>query len=223
MRALLKKDFYTLKESKLLILILVFLVVVMDLWGGMGGSNFVLLYVSWFSAVLVLNTISYDEMDNGYAFLLAMPFSRKQYVLEKYIFGLLTGLAGLLFSIASGLIMVPLSFENTQEVSGFAVGNGKWWSLYFMTICIFLFMQALMIPIQLKFGGQKGRSAMIILFAVLFGFGAAFVKSGATEDLWDRINRFTLGQICGTGLAVALLCLVLSYCCSIRIMEKKEF
>lgn len=219
MRALLKKDFYTLKESKLLILLLVIFVLVMDIWGGMGGSNFVVLYVTWFSAVLVLNTISYDEMDNGYAFLLAMPFSRKQYVLEKYLFGLLTGLAGLLFSVASALLIVPFSKESVQG----AAGSGTWWSLYFITMCMLLFIQAIMIPIQLRFGGQKGRSAMIILFAAIFGAGAALVKSGAMEDVLERLSMLSLEQLCGAGLAAVLFCLVISYCCSVRVMEKKEF
>lgn len=223
MRALLKKDFYTLRESKLLIMLLVIFVLVMDIWGGMGGSNFVLLYVTWFSAALVLNTISYDEMDNGYAFLLAMPFSRKQYVLEKYLFGLLTGIAGLLFSAASALLIVLFSKESAQDAAGFAMDSRMWWPLYFITMCMLLFMQAMMIPIQLKFGGQKGRSAMIILFAAIFGAGAAFVKSGTMEGVWERFSMLSLGQICWAGLAAALLCLVLSYCCSIRIMEKKEF
>lgn len=223
MRALLKKDFYTLKESKLLILLLVIFVLVMDIWGGMGGSNFVILYVTWFSAVLVLNTISYDEMDNGYAFLLAMPFSRKQYVLEKYLFGLLTGLAGLLFSVAAALLIVPFSKESAQGAAGFAAGSESWWSLYLITMCMLLFMQAIMIPIQLRFGGQKGRSAMIILFAAIFGAGAALVKSGAMEEVLDRLSMLSLGQLCGAGLAAAFLCLVISYCCSVRTMEKKEF
>ena len=75
MKALFKKDFYALKESKILILIMLFVVVIMGFWGKGESTGFILSYVTVLSGVLVLNTISYDEMDNNYAFLLTMPFS----------------------------------------------------------------------------------------------------------------------------------------------------
>ena len=34
-----------------------------------------------------MSSISYDEFDNGNAFLFSLPITRKDYVLEKYIFG----------------------------------------------------------------------------------------------------------------------------------------
>lgn len=176
MKALFKKDFYALKESKILILIMLFVVVIMGFWGKGESTGFILSYVTVLSGVLVLNTISYDEMDNNYAFLLTMPFSRNAYVMEKYLFGIITGTAGWLFSIAVIL-----------ATSGSFGQNGVfWWSLCAASLCLVYLLQAVMIPIQLKFGGQKGKIVILILFAAVVGAVAAAAKSA---DLIDRGSR----------------------------------
>ena len=55
---------------------------------------FMIGYMTMISAILSIGTISYDEFDNGYPFLMTLPVTRKSYVLAKYVFCLLTCLAG---------------------------------------------------------------------------------------------------------------------------------
>ena len=50
-------------------------------------ATFVSGYISIVFAMFAISTISYDEYDNGNAFLFTLPFSRKEYVLSKYVFG----------------------------------------------------------------------------------------------------------------------------------------
>ena len=57
-------------------------------------STFVVSYFTMIASMFVLSTISYDEYDNGYAFLFSMPFSRTSYVKEKYVFSILVGGGG---------------------------------------------------------------------------------------------------------------------------------
>ena len=45
------------------------------------------LLMSFFTA----STISYDEFNHGFFYLFSLPVSRKGYVAEKYLFGVLTG------------------------------------------------------------------------------------------------------------------------------------
>ena len=63
-----------------------------DIW------SLVSLCVVWDStivtAIFAITTISYDEFDNGLAFLMTLPVTRKQYVAEKYLLG-----AGLTLSL----------------------------------------------------------------------------------------------------------------------------
>lgn len=214
MKALFKKDFYALKESKILILIMLFVVVIMGIWGGGESTGFILSYVTVLSGVLVLNTISYDEMDNNCAFLLTMPFSRSAYAAEKYLFGIVTGTVGWIFSV-----VVILATSGPFEQNG-----DFWWSLCAASLCLVYLLQAVMIPIQLKFGGQKGKIVILILFAAVVGAVAAAAKSaGLMERIEAFMEHISLGGICAAGLAFSILCLLLSFACSVGIMKRKEF
>lgn len=48
-------------------------------------------YCTMFGMLFTVNTISYDEFDHGYLFLFTLPVTRKDYVLEKYVFMMLCG------------------------------------------------------------------------------------------------------------------------------------
>ena len=50
-------------------------------------GSFMTGYLSMISAILAIGTISYDEFDNGYPFLMTLPITRKGYVLAKYQIG----------------------------------------------------------------------------------------------------------------------------------------
>lgn len=51
-----------------------------------------------------MSTISYDEFDNGNAFLFSMPITRKSYTVEKYAFGLIFGMVFWLLATVIALI-----------------------------------------------------------------------------------------------------------------------
>lgn len=42
--------------------------------------------MTMFGAMIAVGTLSYDETDNGLAFLMTLPVDRKTYVREKYLF-----------------------------------------------------------------------------------------------------------------------------------------
>lgn len=42
--------------------------------------------MTMFRAMIAVGTLSYDETDNGLAFLMTLPVDRKTYVREKYLF-----------------------------------------------------------------------------------------------------------------------------------------
>ena len=51
------------------------------------GPSFLISYVSVLAAVMALNTIASDDMDNGMPYIFTFPISRKEYVKEKYLLG----------------------------------------------------------------------------------------------------------------------------------------
>lgn len=89
MKGLLIKDIKLMKNQKNFFFIMLFVAVAM-LFAEF-DSSFVVSYFTMIASMFVLSTISYDEYDNGYAFLFTMPFARKAYVKEKYMFSILMG------------------------------------------------------------------------------------------------------------------------------------
>ena len=67
---------------------------------------FVISYATFIAAMFVISSISYDEFNNGNAFLFTLPVTRTGYVKEKYLFAatLATG-AWLAATILSLLVM----------------------------------------------------------------------------------------------------------------------
>ena len=91
MKGLLIKDFVYIKNQRVFLLILA----AISVYFFVSGQNlfFVVTYVSAMFATLIVNTVSFDEQDGGMGFLFTLPISRKAYVLEKYVFGILMALA----------------------------------------------------------------------------------------------------------------------------------
>ena len=68
-------------------------------------------------AFLVGMTISYDEMNNGLAFLMTLPVTRRQYVAEKFICGLLSLFLGFVYTMVVAVIqsMIGNSAPDLKE------------------------------------------------------------------------------------------------------------
>ena len=62
------------------------------------GPSFLISYVSVLAAVMALNTIASDDMDNGMPYIFTFPISRKEYVKEKYLLG--AGMVTVLWAVA---------------------------------------------------------------------------------------------------------------------------
>ena len=96
MKGLLEKDLRLMLSRKQSILI--FIVASLFVAFTMDGS-FVVSYLTMLFTVIAISTLSYDEYDNGFAFLMTLPFSRKTYVREKYIFTLLAEITAWVISV----------------------------------------------------------------------------------------------------------------------------
>ena len=81
MKGLLIKDLKLLKGQKNFFVVLIVIAIVLSV--SMSSPSFVIGYMTFIGAVFTLSTISYDEFDNGNAFLFTLPFSRMDYVIEK--------------------------------------------------------------------------------------------------------------------------------------------
>lgn len=92
--------------------------------------------------MFTLSTISYDEFDNGNAFLFSLPVSRSGYVVEKYCLALLLGGGAWIF--ATVLAMGAVIIRKIMPAGDLVV-------IALFILPVMLMMQAVMLPIQLKF------------------------------------------------------------------------
>lgn len=217
MKGLLVKDFKLIKLQKNLFIVIIAIAigfaVIYD------SPTFILGYLTFVVSMFTLSTITYDEFDNGNAFLFTLPISRKSYVVEKYGFSFLVGTGSwflaVLLTVAFSLIKptVPI-----LEVVMTAI----------MIFPVMLIIYAVMIPFQLKFGGEKGRIAMVGAVGLLFIIGFVVVKIAEIFgiDLLNIINTLptlNMGILVASTVVIAVIIFVVSMRISISIMNKKEF
>ena len=90
MKGLLIKDFRLIKVQKNFL----FLIGAIGIGLALLSENtvYTIGFISFIFSMLSISTISYDELDNGNAFLFSLPVTRKTYTIEKYCFGLFMGL-----------------------------------------------------------------------------------------------------------------------------------
>ncbi len=217
MKGLLIKDLKLIMTQKLLIFIV----------GGVscyllvtGKAEFGMSYMAFILAILVINTINYDDHHNGMSFLLTFPISRKIYVIEKYLLGMILIAAAM---AAGSVVLIIVSSAKSvdyapQEWFGAGVGS-------LLSASVFLSGS---LPLQLKYGAEKGRMVMatVIICAGVAGYTIQQVVKAASIDVSAVVEPFLQADAIKVAAAVCILAiglLALSYVISVAIMKKKQF
>ena len=217
MRGLMEKDLrLTLARKQTL---LIFIVMAMIMGVTMDGS-FLVGYLTMLGSIIAVGTISYDEFDNGFAFLMTLPFDRKTYVSEKYLFSLLME-AG---SWCAGAIIYCIG----SLVRGSGVNPLGELPMLLSLIPVLFLSVSVFIPLQLRYGSEKSRVALFLVFGLmaLLVFGAKQFMSGREQTLAGLEASLDALPPAVVLLILTAVCGILSfvsYLCSVRIMEKKEF
>lgn len=214
MTGLLIKDWKLLKNQGRYFLFIFFIAMAILLAGNQGFISYITFCVSYFA----LSTVSYDEYDNGMAFLMALPVDRRTYVSEKYLLTvLLSGSSWLLsiglYLISSGPPVFADAFRETLCPM----------SSVLLTILIFL---SVSLPLILKFGQEKGRmvSFGILGIAVLAAFALMKMEIGITElKTLDRLASEYPLMAFGICILSSVFVVLISFLISLKLMERKEF
>lgn len=213
-----------IKDVKLMKSQMRFFVIILAIWGIFMASrmdnSFLVGYTAMLCSFLTLSTFSYDEYENGAAYLLTLPILRKDYVRGKYMFGLLVStLPTILMSMLLWIVHV------VQGRAGRPVD-------YLFTIVISLPMAylllALEIPLMIRFGRERSR---VISVALIGSMGAGigiiqYLNEPAGVDSMEAASSIfglDTGVLALLAAAVLVVLMVLSYSLSCRFMERKEF
>ena len=217
MKGLLIKDFKLMLMQKNFFIIIIVVACLISI--SSQDPTFMIGFITLILSLFTVSTISYDEFDNGYPFLLTLPFSRKTYVLEKYVYGLILGTGAWIVSVIICSLM--LIVQGKPVTSDMLIGA-------FVILPMFLVIESLMIPVHLRFGGEKGRYALIACAGVLVVIG--FVVMKIVEifhiDVLPLILAIdALGPVMFMVilLMIGFLVMLVSLKVSLSIMNKKEF
>ena len=219
MKGLLIKDFKLMLNQKnffiLIVLILGATACFLDF-----DYYFLIGYFMFICSLFTISTISYDEFDNGNAFLFTLPFSRSRYVEEKYCFGILAGTCSWFLSFVITTIIQMINFNN------FIFSD--WMLSTLVMLPIMFVMLAILIPFQLKYGSENGRIAIIIFLGV--GFVVCYLLANLLAQ--SQINFNSLISFINNVDPLIILLIIFAICLAIlfvsmkiskRIVLKKEF
>ena len=183
-------------------------------------ASFAIGYCTVMLALFTLTTLSYDELDNGAAYLFTMPIVRKDYVREKYLFAfLVTTIPWAAMNVISYTICVIRAED--LELAGYLAGSVA-------TLFVAYFMVAIEMPIQLKYGAEKSR--LVIMLTIGVTFILAYILYRIGPDMLSNIAQ-TLDDLSESGIgaffAIPAVCIiaviVISYFISKHIVEHREF
>lgn len=177
-------------------------------------------YMSMLFVMFTCNTISYDELDNGMSYLLTLPVTRNKYAQEKYLFGFIMLLVS---CVIAAVFTVVGALTNTIEINALQMLMSC--GIIIVVACVFT---ALSIPLQIKFGAEKSRVVIFVvaiaISAIVALLGKLLEQLGIDIDSW--FGEFASQQ---KPLIVAELCMVvlvimgISYLCTVRFIQKKEY
>ena len=217
MRGLIVKDYCLMIQRGSLMLLYLFMAVIFSFTM---DSTFTVAYLSMLGGFLAISTISYDEADNGYPFLMTLPITAKTYALEKHVFaGMIQG-SFWIFAVALQALLALVRQDTQQFLEELPV--------YATFLLVFLILISVLLPIELKFGVEKSRIVLLVLVGIIMF--AAFMGVKILSPLTTLLNGLDLNlpalsgpMLAAGGLLLTAVILAICVACSIHVMEHKEY
>ena len=221
-KGLLKKDLYNLASYKTTLMIITLFcgIAIIGTDAIYWGSVVIGIIVGMIS----LSTFSYDEMAKSNRYILTLPVTRKEIVLEKYILAIgatiLGSLLGFVLTLLIGNMMNYVRPDNVIDINIDTLLSTSIGGLFGVSL-----IQAIQIPSIFKWGAEKGRIQMfIVLFVIaLIGAGVGFLikESGLSVDIEKLENTLkSFGWI--ILVILSFIIYFISYKVSYKIYKNKE-
>lgn len=210
MKALIYKDFVSIKKSLILMGIIIFAMCFYFYYEGqilLTPTFFVLIPI-----ILLGMVFGTDSQDNVNKYLIAMGFDRKKIVISRYFIVWIMVAFALILTSFLGFSENPL----TKNIS-----KGLILSLVFFLTII---MSLIQLPLMYKFGAEKSRLIFVLMYFAVFIFFSAvssnreiflkYLNKGLSMDQ----NLLAIFIFIGT-----VLVNIVSLYASFKIFENKEF
>lgn len=205
------KDFLVLRKIVGTLAVMVGVYVVL-MYTGVLDYTILPAVVVMLSTVFPVNAFSYDHQSRWDQYAAVTPAGRKGIVGGRYLFTalLLLGMAAAAYAVTLVVELVQRGQGSPLELLGIVV----------TCIAIALLLDAVLLPLLFKFGAEKARVIMLLVFAVLAAVGVVFSRltSRGLVELPDQMAAAAIAAV--TALSAAIF--GVSYLISLRIMERKE-
>lgn len=178
----------------------------------MGMGEFAVVFLSILLSILFTKSILFDESNNGMLYLFSMPCTKKQYVIEKYLFSILTS-----FGIAVLMCLSIIFFSGWSFNESFM--------LMMTCFCEIALLVSLTIPLILKYG-QSGQIVLSLIVFIPVVLLVVFEEEISSMDLTWLEQAFTTlqtGWMTALALLVVLVIMLISIWLSVKILNKKEY
>lgn len=224
MKGLILKDFFVLKKTMLLYLMIELVLLTAAIFNP-SMMTFAVLYFLILSVMLPITALAYDERAGWEKYALSMPVTRKELILGKYLLGLIL----LAVSILLNLIFVG-GYGLMTNFSSYGLNDfALLISASAAAGCLFL---SVLMPIMFRFGTEKGRIVMVLMILIPVGATLILSKTGvldsiaeqgsAAEQVLNLIqNNLALGI--GAVLVFCALMLAISLWISFAVVKRKEY
>lgn len=203
MKGLLIKDFLNLKSyGRMLLLMLVLYGVIAVVTG---SAAYLSSLAMVFCVMVPLTGTALDEQAHWGAYAQCMPVKRRQVIQSKYLLIVITAVCALVLSL---LVTLLVAIRTPQDWPATLLTNA-------LIACMMLLISGITQPLMLKFGVEKARFAIMIVFILCM---LVLVVAGNLETL----PMPSLAQVPIFLVPIALAVFVGSYFLSVAIYEKKE-
>ena len=203
MKGLLRKDLFMILKYGRTLLVMCVIFLAMSI---VAEENFFfIVYPVLLGGVLPVTLLSYDERFGWNRYCDALPITRKQVVDERYLMSLLSFfvLYVLTLAVQAAVLLPKGRGEDLLELAGLLPSLG-------------LVAPALMLPITLRWGVEKGRIVYYFIIGVIVAAGLVFSNSFVGTD--RELGRGSAAAV----LLVSVAFFAASWLLSVKLYEKRE-
>lgn len=205
MKGLLRKDLYMIWAYGRTLLVISAIFLFTSVFMPSEENFFFVAYPVLMGGILPVTLLSYDERFGWNRYCDALPLTRKQVVDERYLMTLLSFLAlfGVTLAVQAVVLLPKGRGEDLVQLAG-------------LLPCFGLAAPAILLPVSLRYGVEKGRLVYFFIIGLVVAAGLVF-----SSDLLQVSGTIGNGGVAAVLLG-ALLVFGASWLLSIRIYAKRE-
>lgn len=216
MLGLLRKDLFNLSSQLKIYLFFPLMAIGMCIW--QKDFAFTQVMISIVILFIPLSAFAYDEMSDFYTYAMTLPITKKQIVSSKYILSILLAIAVILIASLIGVVIsllpLDLHIENWEEFLATII----------LVSLVMNLLNCVMLPLMFRFGTEKARVLLMILFFAIGGIGYLLNTQGIlTIDALRFLDSVRPFSLCIGFVIISIVLEWISMQVSNQILKKKEF